>query len=239
MESPFYKKILLKLSGEALMGDQEFGISSDVITSYAKQIKEIVDLGVEVSIVIGGGNIFRGISGAAQGVDRVTGDHMGMLATVINSLALQNSIEKLGVPTRVQTAIEMPKVADPFIKRRAQRHLEKGRVVIFGAGTGNPYFTTDTAAALRAIEMETDVVIKATKVDGIYDKDPVKYPDAKKYETVTYNEVLAKDLKVMDATAISLCRENKLPIIVFNSLDEGNLKKVIMGEHIGTTVVAD
>ncbi|PHH96014.1 UMP kinase [Fusobacterium nucleatum] len=239
MESPFYKKILLKLSGEALMGDQEFGISSDVITSYAKQIKEIVDLGVEVSIVIGGGNIFRGISGAAQGVDRVTGDHMGMLATVINSLALQNSIEKLGVPTRVQTAIEMPKVAEPFIKRRAQRHLEKGRVVIFGAGTGNPYFTTDTAAALRAIEMETDVVIKATKVDGIYDKDPVKYPDAKKYETVTYNEVLAKDLKVMDATAISLCRENKLPIIVFNSLDEGNLKKVVMGENIGTTVVAD
>ena len=239
MESPFYKKILLKLSGEALMGDQEFGISSDVITSYAKQIKEIVDLGVEVSIVIGGGNIFRGLSGAAQGVDRVTGDHMGMLATVINSLALQNSIEKLGVPTRVQTAIEMPKVAEPFIKRRAQRHLEKGRVVIFGAGTGNPYFTTDTAAALRAIEMETDVVIKATKVDGIYDKDPVKYPDAKKYQTVTYNEVLAKDLKVMDATAISLCRENKLPIIVFNSLDEGNLKKVVMGEHIGTTVVAD
>ena len=221
------------------MGEQEFGISSDVITSYAKQIKEIADLGVEVSIVIGGGNIFRGISGAAQGVDRVTGDHMGMLATVINSLALQNSIEKLGVPTRVQTAIEMPKVAEPFIKRRAQRHLEKGRVVIFGAGTGNPYFTTDTAAALRAIEMETDVVIKATKVDGIYDKDPVKYPDAKKYETVTYNEVLAKDLKVMDATAISLCRENKLPIIVFNSLIEGNLKKVVMGEHIGTTVVAD
>ena len=221
------------------MGDQEFGISSDVITSYAKQIKEIVDLGVEVSIVIGGGNIFRGISGAAQGVDRVTGDHMGMLATVINSLALQNSIEKLGVPTRVQTAIEMPKVAEPFIKRRAQRHLEKGRVVIFGAGTGNPYFTTDTAAALRAIEMETDVVIKATKVDGIYDKDPVKFADAKKYEKVTYNEVLAKDLKVMDATAISLCRENKLPIIVFNSLIEGNLKRVVMGEHIGTTVVAD
>lgn len=239
MESPFYKKILLKLSGEALMGEQEFGISSDVITSYAKQIKEIVDLGVEVSIVIGGGNIFRGISGAAQGVDRVTGDHMGMLATVINSLALQNSIEKLGVPTRVQTAIEMPKVAEPFIKRRAQRHLEKGRVVIFGAGTGNPYFTTDTAAALRAIEMETDVVIKATKVDGIYDKDPVKFADAKKYEKVTYNEVLAKDLKVMDATAISLCRENKLPIIVFNSLVEGNLKKVVMGENIGTTVVAD
>ena len=239
MEKPFYKKILLKLSGEALMGEQEFGISSEVIASYSRQIKEIVDLGVEVSIVIGGGNIFRGLSGAAQGVDRVTGDHMGMLATVINSLALQNSIEKLGVPTRVQTAIEMPKIAEPFIKRKAQRHLEKGRVVIFGAGTGNPYFTTDTAAALRAIEMNTDVVIKATKVDGVYDKDPVKYPDAKKYTTVSYNEVLAKDLKVMDATAISLCRENKLPIIVFNSLVEGNLKKVIMGENIGTTVVAD
>ena len=239
MEKPFYKRVLLKLSGEALMGDQEFGISSDVIYSYAKQIKEIVDLGVEVSIVIGGGNIFRGISGATQGVDRVTGDHMGMLATVINSLALQNAIEKLGVPTRVQTAIEMPKIAEPFIKRKAQRHLEKGRVVIFGAGTGNPYFTTDTAAALRAIEMNTEVVLKATKVDGIYDKDPVKYADAVKYETVTYTEVLNKDLKVMDATAISLCRENKLPIVVFNSLEEGNIKKVIMGEKIGTVVVAD
>lgn len=239
MESPFYKKVLLKLSGEALMGEQEFGISSDVIASYSKQIKEIVDLGVEVSIVIGGGNIFRGLSGATQGIDRVTGDHMGMLATVINSLALQNSIENLGLQTRVLTAIEMPKIAEPFIKRRAQRHLEKGRVVIFGAGTGNPYFTTDTAAALRAIEMNVDVVIKATKVDGIYDKDPMKFNDAKKYEKVTYTEVLTKDLKVMDATAISLCRENNLPIIVFNSLVDGNLKRVIMGENIGTTVVAD
>lgn len=239
MEKPFYKRVLLKLSGEALMGDQEFGISSEVIASYARQIKDIADLGVEVSVVIGGGNIFRGISGATQGVDRVTGDHMGMLATVINSLALQNSIEKLGVQTRVLTAIEMPKIAEPFIKRRAQRHLEKGRVVIFGAGTGNPYFTTDTAAALRAIEMNTEVVLKATKVDGIYDKDPVKYDDAVKYETVTYTEVLNKNLKVMDATAISLCRENKLPIIVFDSLTEGNIKKVIMGEKIGTTVVAD
>ena len=239
MEKPFYKRVLLKLSGEALMGDQEFGISSDVINSYAKQIKEIVDLGVEVSIVIGGGNISRGISGATQGVDRVTGDHMGMLATVINSLALQNAIEKLGVPTRVQTAIEMPKIAEPFIKRKAQRHLEKGRVVIFGAGTGNPYFTTDTAAALRAIEMNTEAVLKATKVDGIYDKDPVKHADAVKYNVVTYTEVLNKDLKVMDATAISLCRENKLPIVVFNSLEEGNIKKVIMGEKIGTVVVAD
>ena len=239
MEKPFYKRVLLKLSGEALMGDQEFGISSDVINSYARQIKEIFDLGVEVSIVIGGGNIFRGISGATQGVDRVTGDHMGMLATVINSLALQNAIEKLGVPTRVQTAIEMPKIAEPFIKRKAQRHLEKGRVVTFGAGTGNPYFTTDTAAALRAIEMNTEAVLKATKVDGIYDKDPVKYADAVKYNVVTYTEVLNKDLKVMDATAISLCRENKLPIVVFNSLEEGNIKKVIMGEKIGTVVVTD
>ena len=239
MDKPFYKRVLLKLSGEALMGEQEFGISSDVINSYARQIKEIVELGVEVSIVIGGGNIFRGISGATQGVDRVTGDHMGMLATVINSLALQNAIEKLGVPTRVQTAIEMPKIAEPFIKRKAQRHLEKGRVVIFGAGTGNPYFTTDTAAALRAIEMNTGAVLKATKVDGIYDKDPVKYSDAVKYDRVTYTEVLNKDLKVMDATAISLCRENKLPIVVFDSLTEGNIKKVIMGENIGTVVVAD
>lgn len=239
MEKPFYKRVLLKLSGEALMGEQEFGISSDVIASYARQIKEIADLGVEVSVVIGGGNIFRGLSGATQGVDRVTGDHMGMLATVINSLALQNSIEKLGVQTRVLTAIEMPKIAEPFIKRRAQRHLEKGRVVIFGAGTGNPYFTTDTAAALRAIEMNTEVVLKATKVDGIYDKDPVKYADAVKYETVTYTEVLNKNLKVMDATAISLCRENKLPIIVFDSLTEGNIKRVIMGEKIGTIVIAD
>lgn len=234
---PVYERVLLKLSGEALMGDQEFGISSEVIGSYARQIKEVVDLGVEVAIVIGGGNIFRGLSGAEQGVDRVTGDHMGMLATVINSLALQNSIEKIGVETRVQTAIEMPKIAEPFIKRKAQRHMEKGRVVIFGAGTGNPYFTTDTAAALRAIEINADVVIKATKVDGIYDKDPVKHSDAKKYETVTYTEVLNKDLRVMDATAISLCRENNLPIIVFNSLLEGNIRRVITGEDIGTTVV--
>ncbi len=234
---PVYKRILLKLSGEALMGNQEFGISSEVITSYASQIKEIVELGVEVAIVIGGGNIFRGLSGEDQGVDRVTGDHMGMLATVINSLALQNAIEKQGIPTRVQTAIDMPKIAEPFIKRRAQRHLEKGRVVIFGAGTGNPYFTTDTAAALRAIEINADVVAKATKVDGIYDKDPVKYSDAEKYEEVTYNEVLHKNLKVMDATAISLCRENNFPIIVFDSLTEGNIKKMVLGESIGTKVI--
>lgn len=237
--APVYKRILLKLSGEALMGNQEFGICSDVITSYARQIKEIVDMGVEVGIVIGGGNIFRGLSGAEQGVDRVTGDHMGMLATVINSLALQNSIEKLGVPTRVLTAIEMPQIAEPYIRRRAERHLEKGRVVIFGAGTGNPYFTTDTAAVLRAIEINADVVIKATKVDGIYDKDPVKYSDAVKYETITYSEVLNKNLKVMDAAAISLCRDNKLSLIVFNSLVEGNIKKVVLGECncIGTKVI--
>ena len=234
---PIYSRVLLKLSGEALMGEQEFGISSDTISSYARQIKEIADLGVQVGIVIGGGNIFRGLSGTEQGIDRVTGDHMGMLATVINSLALQNAIESLGVQTRVLSAIEMPKIAEPFIKRRAQRHIEKDRVVIFAAGTGNPYFTTDTAAALRAIEINADVVIKATIVDGIYDKDPVKYADAKKYTEVTYTEVLNKDLKVMDATAISLCRENKLPIVVFNSLTEGNIKRVVMGEQIGTTVI--
>ncbi|MBZ4684254.1 MAG: uridylate kinase [Fusobacteriaceae bacterium] len=234
---PVYKRMLLKLSGEALMGDKDFGISSEAIRVYAKQIKEIYDTGMELAIVIGGGNIFRGLSGKDQGVDRVTGDHMGMLATVINSLALQNAIEQLGIPTRVLTAIEMPKIAEPYIKRRATRHLEKGRVVIFGAGTGNPYFTTDTAAALRAIEINADLVAKATKVDGIYDKDPVKYSDAIKYDKVTYDEVLAKNLKVMDATAISLCRENKLPILVFNLLQEGNMKKVIYGEDIGTIVV--
>ena len=219
------------------MGEQEFGIESEAIATYAKQIKEVYDMGIELAIVIGGGNIFRGLSGSDQGVDRVTGDHMGMLATVINSLALQNAIEKLGVPTRVQTAIDMPKIAEPFIKRRAIRHLEKGRVVIFGAGTGNPYFTTDTAAALRAIEIDADVVVKATKVDGIYDKDPKKFADAVKYDVVTYDECLSKNLRVMDQTAISLCRENNLPILVFNLLEEGNLKKVITGETIGTKVV--
>ena len=232
-----YNRMLLKLSGEALMGEQEFGIESEAIATYAKQIKEVYDMGIELAIVIGGGNIFRGLSGSDQGVDRVTGDHMGMLATVINSLALQNAIEKLGVPTRVQTAIDMPKIAEPFIKRRAIRHLEKGRVVIFGAGTGNPYFTTDTAAAHRAIEIDADVVVKATKVDGIYDKDPKKFADAVKYDVVTYDECLSKNLRVMDQTAISLCRENNLPILVFNLLEEGNLKKVITGETIGTKVV--
>jgi len=234
---PAYKRVLLKLSGESLMGEQEFGISSTVITSYAKQIKELYDLGVEVAIVIGGGNIFRGLSGQEQGVDRVTGDHMGMLATCINSLALQSAIETQGVPARVQTAIEMPKVAEPFIKRKAQRHLEKGRIVIFGGGTGNPFFTTDTAASLRATEINADVVMKATKVDGIYDKDPVKHEDAVKFDTITYSDVLAKNLRVMDATAISLCMENDLPIVVFDSTVEGNIKKAILGENIGSTVV--
>lgn len=237
MSKAIYKRVLLKLSGEALMGDQEFGISSDVITSYAKQIKEVTELGIELAIVIGGGNIFRGLSGSSQGIDRVTGDHMGMLATVINSLALQNAIERLGVQVRVQTAIEMEKIAEPFIKRKAQRHLEKGRVVIFGAGTGNPYFTTDTAAALRAIEINADIVMKATKVDGIYDKDPMKFKDAVKYDKVTYTEVLNKDLKVMDATAISLCRENRLPILVFDSVTEGNILKVMKENTLGTMVI--
>lgn len=233
---PVFKRILLKLSGEALMGNEKFGISGDIISSFASQIKEIVDMGVEVAVVIGGGNIFRGISGAAKGVDRVTGDHMGMLATVINALALQNAIEKLGLPTRVLTAIEMQKIAEPYIKRRAIRHLEKGRVVIFGAGIGNPYFTTDTAAALRAIEINAQILAKATKVEGVYDKDPVKYSDAKKYDKISYSEVLNKGLKVMDSTAISLCMENNLPIIVFNSLVEGNIKKLVAGEMIGTLV---
>lgn len=237
MPNLMYKRVLLKLSGEALMGEQEFGISSDVITSYAKQIKEVVDLGVELAIVIGGGNIFRGLSGSTQGVDRVTGDHMGMLATMINSLALQNAIEKLGVSTRVQSAIEMDKIAEPFIKRKAQRHMEKGRVVIFACGTGNPYFTTDTAAALRAIEIGADIVMKATKVDGIYNKDPMKNKDAVRYEEVTYSEVLAKDLKVMDATAISLCKENRLPILVFDSVTEGNILKAMSQKDLGTLVV--
>lgn len=234
---PVYKRLLLKLSGEALMGEQSFGISADAIKTYAQEIKNIHDMGIELAIVIGGGNIFRGLSGSDQGIDRVTGDHMGMLATVINSLALQNAIEKLGLQTRVLTALDMPKVAEPFIKRRAIRHLEKGRIVIFGAGTGNPYFTTDTAAALRAIEINADLVAKATKVDGIYDKDPMIFDDAVRYDKVSYDEVLAKNLRVMDATAISLCRENDLPIMVFNLLNEGNIEKVVTGQDIGTTVV--
>lgn len=235
--TPKYKRVLLKLSGEALMGKQEYGISSHMINMFSKQIVELANLGIQVAVVIGGGNIFRGLSGEEQGIDRVTGDHMGMLATVINALALQNTIEKLGIQTRVQTGLEIPKVAEPFIKRKAQRHLEKGRVVIFGAGTGNPYFTTDTAAALRAMEIEADIVMKGTKVDGIFDKDPAKYADAKKYDTITYSEVIAQGLKVMDTAAISLCMDNDLPLLVFDSLVDGNIKKAVFGEVIGTTVV--
>jgi uridylate kinase len=235
--TPKYKRVLLKLSGEALMGKQEYGIETDMINMFSRQIVELTELGIEVAVVIGGGNIFRGMSGEEQGIDRVTGDHMGMLATVINALALQNTIEKLGVQTRVMTGLEIPKVAEPFIKRKAQRHLEKGRVVIFGAGTGNPYFTTDTAAALRAMEINADIVMKGTKVDGIFDKDPAKYADAKKYDTITYSDVIAQGLQVMDTAAISLCMDNSLPILVFDSLKDGNIKKAVYGEVIGTTVI--
>ena len=234
--TPIYKRVLLKLSGEALMGEQQFGVDPAVATRIAKDVGEIQALGVETAIVIGGGNIFRGLAASARGMDRATGDYMGMLATVINALALQDALEQNGVVTRVVTAIEMRAVAEPFIRRRAIRHLEKGRVVIFAAGTGNPYFTTDTAAALRAMEMKAEVILKGTKVDGIYTADPFQYPDATKFPTISYLQVLEKRLKVMDATAISLCMDNKLPIVVFNLREAGNVRKVIMGEPIGTTV---
>ena len=236
MSKPVFKRIVLKLSGEALQGRLGYGIDADVLTSIARQIKEVRDLGVEVAIVIGGGNIFRGVSGACKGIDRVSGDYMGMLATIINGLALQNALEKASVFTRVQTALEMQKLAEPYIRRRAIRHLEKGRVVIFAGGTGNPYFTTDTTAALRAIEIGAQVILKATKVDGVYSSDPNKNKRARKYDTLRYIDVLKKALKVMDATATSLCMDNNLPIIVFNLMKEGNIKRVVMGEKIGTTV---
>lgn len=231
-----YKRVLLKLSGEVFAGKQKTGIDSATINSIALQIKEIVDAGASIAIVIGGGNIFRGISGSAEGVDRTTADYMGMLATVLNALAFQNALENLGVPSRVQTAIAMQRVAEPFIRRKAIRHLEKGRVVIFAGGTGNPYFTTDTTAALRAAEIEATVVMKATKVDGVYDKDPVKNKNAKKFEKLAFMDVINKQLKVMDITAVSLCMENKIPILIFNLNVKGNLKKAIMGEKIGTTI---
>ncbi len=231
-----YKRILLKLSGEALMGYQQYGIDPSRLAEYAEDIKEIVDMGVELAIVIGGGNIFRGVSGAASGMDRVQGDYMGMLATVINGMALQGALESVGIYTRLQTAIHMDQVAEPFIKRRAVRHMEKGRVVIFGAGTGNPYFTTDTAATLRAIEIDAEVILKGTRVDGIYTSDPEKNEDAKKYDDITYNEVMKKDLKVMDLTAFALSKENELPILIFDMNKRGNLKKVVLGENIGTLV---
>ncbi|MGV0924601.1 UMP kinase [Empedobacter tilapiae] len=231
-----YKRILLKLSGEALMGDLQYGIDPNMLKQYAQQIKGVAELGCEVAIVIGGGNIFRGVQGVASGMDRVQGDYMGMLATVINSMALQGALEDAGVNTRLQTAIRMEQIAEPFIKRRATRHLEKGRVVIFGAGTGNPYFTTDTAAVLRAIETQADVILKGTRVDGIYTADPEKDPTAEKFETISYQEVYDKNLKVMDMTAFTLSEENNLPIIVFDMNTDGNLKKLILGDNVGTLV---
>lgn len=232
-----YKRILLKLSGEALAGNKDFGFSEDILDSFAKQIKDVHEKGVEVAIVIGGGNIFRGATGTEKGFDRVTGDTMGMLATIMNGLALQDAIERLGVPTRVMTAVNMPQVAEPFIRRKAIRHLEKGRVVIFSGGTGNPYFTTDSCGALRAAEIHADVLAKGTKVDGIYDKDPMKYSDAVKYDTVSFNEAITKNLGVMDTTALALCNENNIPILVFNALEEGNILKMTQGKNVGTVVV--
>jgi uridylate kinase len=231
-----YKRILLKLSGEALMGEQKFGIDTKVVLKYAEEIKALVDAGVQVAVVIGGGNIYRGIEASETGIDRVQGDYMGMLATVINSMALQSGLEKVGVYTRLLTALEIRQVAEPFIKRRAVRHLEKGRVVIFGAGTGNPYFTTDTAAALRATEIEANVILKGTRVDGIYDSDPEKNPNAIKFEKLNYSEAISKKLNVMDMTAFTLCQENNIPIIVFDMNTKGNLTRVVMGETIGTLV---
>ena len=231
-----YKRILLKLSGESLMGNKQFGIDNERLAQYAVQIKEVADMGVEVAVVIGGGNIFRGIQAEEGGMDRVHGDYMGMLATVINSMALQSALEKAGMETRLQSAIKMEQICEPFIRRKAVRHLEKNRVVIFGAGTGNPYFTTDTAATLRAIEIEADVVLKGTRVDGIYTADPEKDKNATKYDTITFDEVYAKGLEVMDMTAFTLCKENKLPIIVFDMNKQGNLKSLIDGEKVGTLV---
>ncbi len=231
-----FKRILLKLSGEALQGDQGFGIDPKVIQTMAQEVKELTAMGIEVALVIGGGNIFRGLAASTQGMDRSTADYMGMLATTLNSLALQDALERIDVPTRVQSAISMSELCEPYIRRRAVRHLEKGRVVIFAGGTGNPYFTTDTAAALRAMEIHADAIFKATKVDGVYDSDPVKNPKAKKFESLSFRDVLTKDLKVMDSTAISLCMDNKMPIYVFNMTEGGNVKRILSGEKIGTVV---
>lgn len=236
MNKPIYKRILLKLSGEALAGTQGTGINNQVIGQIAQDVKAAFDTGVQIGVVIGGGNIFRGVAASAQGMDRASSDYMGMLATCINALALQDAFEKAGIPTRVQSAIEMAEIAEPYIRRRAIRHLEKGRLVIFGAGTGNPYFTTDTAASLRAMEINAEVIMKATKVDGIYEKDPKKYPDAKKYNEISYIDVLKQGLQVMDSTAISLCMDNKLPILTFDMGIAGNVLKAVCGENIGTVV---
>jgi len=233
---PKYKRILLKLSGEALMGDKSFGFDNSVIAQYAKDIKGIVELGVQVAIVIGGGNIYRGMNEAETGIERAHGDYMGMLATVINGMAMQAGLEKIGVYTRLQSAIKMEQIAEPYIRRRAIRHVEKGRVVIFGAGTGNPYFTTDTAGSLRAIEINAEVILKGTRVDGIYTADPEKDPTAKKFNTITFQECISKNLRVMDMTAFTLCMENQLPIIVFDMNKPGNLLRVVRGEKVGTLV---
>ncbi len=239
MVSPKYKRVILKLSGEALAGLQGHGVDPDVANSIAGQIKELAELKVEVAVVVGGGNIWRGVAGSAKGMDRATADYMGMLATVINSLALQDALAKQGVDTRVQTAIEMREVAEPYIRRRAIRHLQKGRVVIFGGGTGNPYFSTDTTAALRAAEIEAEVILMAKRVDGVYDSDPLENPGAKKFGELSYIDVLNKGLKVMDATATSLCMDNRIPLIVFNLTEQGNIKRVIAGENVGTYVGGD
>jgi uridylate kinase len=231
-----YKRILLKLSGEALMGEGEFGIDQKVLRRYSAEIKAVHDLGVQTGIVIGGGNIYRGVENSSSYIDKVTGDHMGMLATLINALALQSAMEEEGLVTRLMSAIRMEVIAEPFIRRRAVRHLEKGRVVIFGAGTGNPYFTTDTAAALRAVEIEADVILKGTRVDGVYDSDPERNPDASLFPEIDYLDVLKKNLKVMDMTAITLAKENRIPILVFNMNTPGNLKRLVLGEAVGTTV---
>jgi uridylate kinase len=236
MAKPYYKRVLLKLSGEALAGEQRYGIDPQIITTIANEIKEVVKCGVQLALVIGGGNIFRGLAASSKGMDRASADYMGMLATMINSLAMQDALEQIGVDTRVQSAIAMQEVAEPYIRRRAIRHLEKGRVVIFGAGTGNPYFTTDTAASLRAMEIGAEVILKGTKVDGVYSADPKKDPNAVKFPSLTYIDVLKKGLQVMDATATSLCMDNSLPIIVFDVTIDGNVKRVIYGEEIGTIV---
>ncbi len=236
---PSYKRVLLKISGEALMGNQGYGINTEILRIIAGEIAETAKLGVELAVVVGGGNIFRGVSESAKGMDRASADYVGMLATVMNAVSLQEAIEKHGVVTRVQSAIPMSQLAEPYIRRRAIRHLEKGRVVIFGAGTGNPFFTTDTAAALRAMEINADVLLKATKVDGIYDKDPKKFKDAKRYETVTFTDALKQDLHVMDSTAFALCRDNELGIIVFDMTNRGNIQRVVCGEHVSTTDVKE
>jgi uridylate kinase len=231
-----YKRVLLKLSGEVLAGGASFGINPDKVKTLASEVAEVAAKGVQIGVVVGGGNIFRGVAAAAQKMDRVTADHMGMLATVINSLALSDALEQMGIPTRVMSAIEMHQVAEPYIRRRAIRHLEKGRIVIFAAGTSNPYFSTDTAATLRALEIKAEVIAKATRVDGVYDKDPLKHSDAVKYSEVTYLEVLSKGLGVMDATSIAMCRDNKLPILVFNLNTDGNIMRMAMGESVGTVI---